>query len=204
MIRRRSRSQSSVRNAVRVSRRSRRCRELTGAGSAWCGGARRRTTRSNVSRLTGNINRRAKFAAGRPPRGTPRWCTIRSSRDVRLAARGATPSASCSAKIRRWHAGLCSGTSEPRHANEPSGRAREGRATADDSGYAPGSDGRPHSGQAALVATARVDISNFSASVVTASMTNPEGVIPWKAVFRMASSSSVVRAELIQAAPRLS
>ena len=47
-------------------------------------------------RLTGNANRRARLAAGRPLRATPRWCTIGSSRDLRLAAREATLSASCS------------------------------------------------------------------------------------------------------------
>jgi hypothetical protein len=46
--------------------------ELIPASAAKGGHPRLRTTRSNVSLLTGSMSRRAKLAAGRPPKASPR------------------------------------------------------------------------------------------------------------------------------------
>src|ERR1700729_3569451 len=66
---------------------------------------RRRTTRSNVSLLTGSISRLAKLAAGLPPSTSPRWWTTQYSRAVRRDRDGRTPSPNRSAKIRRRQGG---------------------------------------------------------------------------------------------------
>ena len=60
----------SSRSAGCVAKPSRRSRSRSAGRSA--GVPRRRTTRSSVSLLTGSISRRAKLAAGRPPKASPR------------------------------------------------------------------------------------------------------------------------------------
>jgi len=166
--------------------------------------ARRRNTRSSVSRLTGSMRRHAKFAAGRPPKAIPRWWTMPSSLAVRLAARGATLSARGSPKIRRGHMMVA-------HRNRRAWTRRwtvrpcEGRSMRCRS-YRLWTrpDRRPHSGQAASHAVGRAMISSRSGSAVTASMRSPAGDTDWNDPRRTASSLRLVLAKPIRPAPRVS
>ena len=154
---------------------------------------------ANVSRLTGNISRRARSRQGghrgQPPDG---------ARSVRAAMCVWLPVGPRRRPVvqRDPAAGMQScriGTGEPRHANERRDRAMEDRAAADDNDYAPGSTAGHGRGRRHLSRPPASTPATSRPPSVTASMTNPVGVIVCNAAFRMAGSPSELHRDRVSA-----